>query len=73
MRGVSTRAYTEVIPSMAETCGVSRSSVSREFVEAGAEALRSLCERRLEGTEFLILYIWRPSGWASGDRGSWGG
>ena len=57
LRGVSTRAYAEVIPSMAETCGVSRSSVSREFVEASAEALRTLCERRFEDTEFLILYI----------------
>jgi transposase-like protein len=57
MRGVSTRAYAEVIPSMAETCGVSRSSVSREFVEASEEALRTLCERRFEDTEFLILYI----------------
>jgi hypothetical protein len=31
--------------------------VSREFVEASAEALRTLCERRFEGAEFLILYI----------------
>jgi hypothetical protein len=29
MRGVSTRNYKEVIPSMAETAGVSRSAVSR--------------------------------------------
>ena len=57
LRGVSTRAYADVIPAMAETCGVSRSSVSREFVEASEEALRTLCERRFEGTEFLILYI----------------
>jgi putative transposase len=57
LRGVSTRAYAEVIPSMAETCGVSRSSVSREFVEASAEALRALCERRFEDTELLVLYI----------------
>jgi len=57
LRGVSTRAYADVIPDMAETCGVSRSSVSREFVEASEEALRTLCERRFEGAEFLILYI----------------
>ena len=57
LRGVSTRAYADVIPAMAETCGVSRSSVSREFVEASEEALRTLCGRRFEGTEFLILYI----------------
>ena len=57
LRGVSTRAYADVIPAMAETCGVSRSSVSRDFVEASAEALRTLCERRFKGSEFLILYI----------------
>ena len=54
---MSTRTYADVIPEMAETCGVSRSSVSRDFVEANEEALRMLCNRRLEGTEFLILHI----------------
>jgi len=57
LRGVSTRAYGEVIPEMAESCGVSRSAVSRQFIEASEEALRALCERRFEETEFLILYI----------------
>ena len=57
LRGVSTRSYAEVIPAMAETCGVSRSSVSREFVEASEEALRTLCERRFDDTELLILYL----------------
>ncbi len=37
MRGVSTRAYDEVLPKMAETVGVSRSSVSRQAIEASAE------------------------------------
>jgi transposase-like protein len=57
LRGVSTRAYADVIPAMAETCGVSRSSVSREFVEASEEALRTLSERRFDDTDLLILYI----------------
>ena len=57
LRGVSTRSYAEVIPAMAETCGVSRSSVSREFVEASEEALWTLCERRFDDTELLILYL----------------
>ena len=57
LRGVSTRSYADVIPAMAETCGVSRSSVSREFVEASAEALQTLSERRFDETELLILYI----------------
>ena len=57
LRGVSTRAYGEVIPAMAETCGVSRSSVSREFIAASAEALTTLCARRFDDTELLIVYL----------------
>ncbi|MGI0081287.1 MAG: IS256 family transposase, partial [Nitrososphaerales archaeon] len=34
LRGVSTRQYGAVLPAMAETVGVSKSSVSREAVEA---------------------------------------
>lgn len=37
IRGVSTRKYREVLPEMAGTLGVERSSVSREFVEASAK------------------------------------
>jgi transposase-like protein len=57
LRGVSTRAYGDVIPAMAETCGVSRSSVSREFIEASDAALRTLCDRRFDDTDLLLLYI----------------
>ena len=35
MHGVSTRRYEAVLPEMAETAGVSKSQVSREFIEAG--------------------------------------
>jgi transposase-like protein len=57
MRGVSTRNYEAVVPDMAETCGVSKSSVSREFVAASAEQLQALCERRFDELELLIIYI----------------
>ena len=57
LRGVSTRQYRQVLPEMAETVGVSRSSVSRQAVEASEEQLRQLCERRLEGLELLVLYL----------------
>jgi transposase-like protein len=57
MRGVSTRRYKEVLPEMAQTVGVSKSSVSREFVEASEQALRGLCERRFDGLDLLILYV----------------
>lgn len=57
LHGVSTRGYAEVIPAMAETCGVSRSIMSREFIQASEEALRTLCERRFDETEFLIRWF----------------
>ncbi|HEY6290584.1 MAG TPA: transposase, partial [Terriglobia bacterium] len=57
LRGVSTRPYAAVLPQMAETAGVSKSSVSREVIEASEEELRGLCERRLESLELLILYV----------------
>ena len=57
LRGVSTRQYRAVLPEMAETVGVSRSSVSREAIEASEEELRRLCERRLEALDLLIIYL----------------
>jgi transposase-like protein len=42
---------------MAETVGVSRSAVSRKFVEVSAESLKKLCERDLTGLDLLALYV----------------
>jgi putative transposase len=57
MRGVSTREYKEVLPAMAATVGVSRSSVSREAIEASAEQLKKLQERRWDEAGILVIYI----------------
>jgi transposase-like protein len=57
MRGISTRQYAEVLPEMASSCGVSKSTVSREAAEAGEEALQELLERRFEGIDLLVIYI----------------
>jgi putative transposase len=57
LRGVSTRQYRAVLPEMAETVGVSRSSVSREAIEASEEELKRLCERRLEAVNLLVIYL----------------
>src|SRR5437667_12542268 len=57
LRGVSTRQYRAVLPEMAETVGVSRSSVSREAVEASEEELKRLCERRFEAVNLLVIYL----------------
>jgi len=57
MKGISTRNYQEVLPEMAETVGVSKSSVSREFIQASERALRELCERRFDDKDILVVYI----------------
>jgi putative transposase len=57
LSGVSTRNYAKVLPEMAESVGLSRSAVSREFIAASADQLQALCERRLDGLEILIIYI----------------
>jgi transposase-like protein len=54
MRGISTRQYAEVLPEMASTCGVSKSTVSRE---AGEAALKELMERRFAGIDLLVIYL----------------
>jgi putative transposase len=57
LRGVSTRQYEEVLPEMAATVGVSRSSVSRQAIEGSAEQLRELQERHWDTVDLLAIYI----------------
>jgi putative transposase len=57
LSGISTRNYREVLPEMAETVAVSKSNLSREFVEASEQTLKDLCERRLEGKDILIVHL----------------
>jgi putative transposase len=55
--GVSTRRYGAVIPKMAETVGVSKSSVSRAVVQASEAELEKLLNRRFDDVDLLIIYI----------------
>ena len=57
MKGVSTRNYQEVLPAMAETVGVSKSQISREFIEVSGQDLQSLCERHFAEKDILIVYL----------------
>ena len=57
MRGISTRNYAAILPDACECVGVSKSSVSREFVLASEEETRRLCERRFDDVDILIIYI----------------
>ena len=57
MAGVSTRKYGQVIGDMADTVGVSKSSVSRETIEASERVLKDLMERRLDAWDLLVIYL----------------
>ncbi len=57
MKGVSTRNYQTVIGEMAETVGVSKSQISREFIEVSGQDLQSLCERTFAEKDILIVYL----------------
>jgi len=57
MRGVSTRNYKEVISTMAETVGVSKSAVSRRVIEASEAEVEALLARRFDELKLLVIYI----------------
>ena len=57
MAGVSTRKYAEVIPPMAKSVGIARSSVSRRLIESAQAAMAKVAERRFDDTDILAVYI----------------
>ena len=57
MKGVSTRNYKTVLPDMAETVGVSKSQISREFIEASSQEFQAFCERNFEDKDILVIYL----------------
>ena len=57
MNGVSTRSYKQVIPQMADSVGISKSTVSQQTIAAAEQALAELLARRLEDQDILVVYI----------------
>jgi putative transposase len=57
MQGISTRSYSSVLPAMADTVGVSKSNISREFIEASEQRMKEFAERRFDDKDILIIYI----------------
>lgn len=55
--GVSTRKYGRVLPAMAGTVGIAKSSVSREFVAQSRKVLEALAARRWDGVDILAVYL----------------
>jgi transposase-like protein len=57
LSGVSTRRYQQVLPEMAQSVGISKSSVSREAIAASEKQLKELLEKDLSHTPILIIYL----------------
>ncbi len=57
VNGVSTRKYATVLPKMAGTVGIAKSSVSRKFIEASRRELQALMQRRFDDVELLAIYL----------------
>lgn len=57
MQGVSTRNYEPVLRAMADTAGVSKSQVSREWIEASSAKLEELQGRRFDHLDILVVYV----------------
>ena len=55
--GVSTRKYAKVLPNMAGSLGIKKSSVSAAFIKASQKALETLMQRRLENLNLLAIYL----------------
>lgn len=57
VRGVSCRDYEGVVDLARESFGVKKSSVSRGFVKASAQAVKQFLARRFDGVRFVAIFI----------------
>lgn len=55
--GLSTRDYHRVVDHLAESFGLSKSSVSSRFIEATAEKLKEFEKRRFDHTDILAVFM----------------
>jgi putative transposase len=57
LHGLSCRNYEVCAEAVPEAFGLSGSAVSKRYIRASARELRRLCERRLEGYDFVALLL----------------
>jgi len=57
LAGVSSRKYERVLDDLCDGYGISKSSVSRQWRAASAEALRQLCERPLGEPDLAVVML----------------
>jgi transposase-like protein len=57
LRGLSGRKYKETITALADGFGISRTSVSNRFIEAGYAKLKAFRERRFDGFRVFAVFL----------------
>jgi len=57
LHGLSCRSYEVCAEAVPEAFGLSGSTVSKRYIRASARELKRLCERRLEGYDFVALLL----------------
>ena len=57
LHGLSCRSYEVWAEAVPEAFGLSGSTVSKRYIRASARELKRLCERRLEGYDFVALLL----------------
>ena len=57
LNGISTRKYEKAVEKIPQTFGISKSSVSRKFIQASARQLRQLHERDLSDQEIIAIFM----------------
>jgi len=55
--GLTSRSYHRAVQSVLEGYGIEKSSVSREFVQASAAQLKTLCEKKLDELDLVAVLI----------------
>lgn len=57
LHGLSCRSYEACAEAVPEAFGLSGSTISKRYIRASAKQLKRLCERRLEGYDFVVLIV----------------
>ena len=57
LRGLSCRDYRTCAEAVPEAFGLSSSTMSRRYLRASVRKLRQLCERKLGGYDFVVLFL----------------
>lgn len=57
LNGISMRKYEKAVEKIPETFGISKSSISRKFIQAAAEKLKALHQRDLSDEDFVAIFM----------------